>query len=81
VPLLSGIALLRDGQVPVHVGKHRDRLLAVREGRLTWKEYHGWRTRLLEEFEAAYAGTRLPDLPDSGRVEAFLVKARKSMMD
>jgi predicted nucleotidyltransferase len=76
--LLARIAVLREGRVPVHVGGHRDRLLAGRDGRLSWKKYHAWRSRLLEEFEAAWAGTRLPDEPDSGRVEAFLLKARRS---
>src|SRR5947209_7571799 len=47
--LLSGIAVLRDGHVPVHVGEHRDRLLAVRDGRLSWQDYHAWRSRLLAE--------------------------------
>jgi predicted nucleotidyltransferase len=79
--LLSGIAVLREGRVPVHVGKHRDRLLAVRHGRLTWKEFHAWRSELLEEFEAAFAATRLPDLPDRARAEAFLLEARRSMVE
>ena len=78
--LLQGITLLREGHVPVHVGEHRDRLLAVRNGELSWQEFHGWRSRLLEEFEAAAAGSRLPDLPDYGRVEAFLLKARLAAM-
>jgi hypothetical protein len=73
--------VLREGRVPVHVGGHSDRLLAVRRGEVSWKEYHAWRSRLLVEFEAAYAGTRLPDLPDYGRVEAFLLKARRSTVE
>jgi hypothetical protein len=44
-------------------------------------EYHAWRSHLLEEFEAAYAQTRLPDLPDYGRVEDFLLKARRSTVE
>jgi uncharacterized protein len=79
--LLSGIAVLREGRVPVHAGEHRGRLLAVREGRLSWKEYHAWRSRLLEEFEAAWARTHLPDLPDYGRVEEFLFRARRSVVE
>jgi predicted nucleotidyltransferase len=79
--LLSGIAVLREGRVPVRVGEHRGRLLAVREGRLSWKEYHAWRSQLLGEFEAAWAGTRLPDRPDYGRVQEFLFRARRSMVE
>jgi hypothetical protein len=78
--LLSGIAVLREGRVPVHAGEHRDRLLAVRDGRLTWKEFHAWRNELMEEFEAAFAATRLPDLPDRDRAEEFLLRARRSMV-
>jgi predicted nucleotidyltransferase len=77
--LLSGIAVLREGHVPVHAGQHRDRLLAVRDGRLSWKEYHAWRSELLAEFEAAYAGTALPDEPDHARAEDFLLRARTTM--
>jgi hypothetical protein len=55
-------------------------LLAVRDGRLSWKEFHGWRTRLMGEFDAAFAATRLPDLPDRGRAEAFLLKAGRNML-
>jgi predicted nucleotidyltransferase len=79
--LLSGTSVLREGHVSIHVGSNRDRLLAVRRGELSWKEYHAWRSQLLEEFEAAYAGTRLPDLPDYGRVEGFLLKARRSTVE
>jgi predicted nucleotidyltransferase len=79
--LLSGIGVLREGEVPVEVGKHRNRLLAIRDGRVSWKDYHAWRSQLLAEFEAAWAGTRLPDVPDTGRAEAFLLKARRSMVE
>jgi uncharacterized protein len=79
--LLAGIAVLREGRVPIRVEEHRDRLLAVRDGRLTWKDFHGWRSRLMEEFERACAGTRLPDQPDRGRAEAFLLKARSSVAE
>lgn len=78
--LLAGIAVLRKGRVPVHVGECRDRLLAVRDGRLTWKEFHAWRLGLMDEFEAAFAGTSLPDQPDYNRPEAFLLKARASVV-
>lgn len=78
--LLLGIAVLREGHVPVRVEAHRDRLLAVRDGRLSWKEFHAWRSQLMEEFEAVLLASRLPDLPDRGRAEAFLLKARRSVV-
>jgi predicted nucleotidyltransferase len=79
--LLSGIAVLREGRVPVRVEEHRDRLLAVRDGRLSWQEFHSWRSRLMKEFESAAACTRLPEQPDYGRVEAFLLRARRTMVE
>ena len=34
-----------------------------------------------EEFDAAFQGTTLPDRPDYERANAFLVKARRSMVE
>ena len=77
--LLSGVSVLRSGVVPVRVEEHRDRLLAIRRGELPWDEVDGWRLRLHEEFDAACATTQLPERPDYARVNAFLIKARRSM--
>jgi predicted nucleotidyltransferase len=79
--LLSGIAVLRDGRVPVRVEEHRDRLLAVRDGRLSWKEFHAWRSQLMGQLERVRSESRLPDRPDRGPVEAFLLRARRSVVD
>jgi predicted nucleotidyltransferase len=78
--LLSGIAVLREGAVPVRVAEHRDRLLAVRDGRMPWDEVNRWRLDLHKEFDAAFQATRLPDRPDYEAANAFLVKARRSMV-
>src|SRR2546427_2696941 len=59
--LLSGIAALRDGYVPVKVDTHRDRLLAIRRGEVPWKEVDNWRLSLHQEFNAAFETTRLPE--------------------
>jgi predicted nucleotidyltransferase len=74
--LLSGIALLRDGVVIIRVEEHRDRLLAVRNGRVSWQEIDGWRLALHGELDAAYASTRLPERPDYAAANRFLLKAR-----
>lgn len=76
--LLSGITILMDGAVPVRVGQHRDRLLAIRRGKESWQEVNVWRKELHREFDAAWAKTTLPEHPDYDRVNAFLVKARRS---
>jgi predicted nucleotidyltransferase len=76
--LLSGIALLRDGTVIVRVEEHRDRLLAVREGRVPWNEIDTWRLELHRDLDDAYAATRLPERPDYDAANRFLLKARRS---
>ena len=76
--LLQGIHVLREGVLPVRVGRHRDRLLAVRRGEVAWEEVNRWRLALHGEFDAAFAETRLPERPDYERVNAFLVRARRS---
>lgn len=76
--LLSGTAVLRDGEVRVHVGEHRDALLAVRRGEMPWTEVDRWRRALHREFEEAYAATALPERPDYAAANAFLVAARRS---
>jgi uncharacterized protein len=76
--LLSGIALLRDGVLPVEVGVHRDQLLAIRAGAVPWDEVETWRHQLHRTLDEAYRGTRLPDRPDYDAANQFLIKARKS---
>jgi predicted nucleotidyltransferase len=78
--LLSGVTALREGFVPEQVGEHRDALLAIRRGETPWEEINDRRLRLHREFDAAYAATRLPERPDYERVNAFLVRARRSMV-
>lgn len=79
--LLSGAALLRTGELPVRVEAHRDRLLAIKRGEVPWAEVDAWRLALHEEFDRAHAATALPERPDHARVEAFLLAARRSMVD
>ena len=76
--LLSGIAILTDGAVPVRVGQHRDHLLAIRRGKVSWQEVNAWRKELHRTFDEAWAKTKLPEHPDYDRVNGFLVKARRS---
>jgi predicted nucleotidyltransferase len=78
--LLAGVQTLREGFVPVRVEEHRDRLLAIRRGETPWTEVNRWRLSLHEEFDAAYAATRLPERPDYAAADAFLIRARRSMV-
>lgn len=77
--LLTGAATLRESRVPVRVGSHRDRLLAVKRGEVPWPEVDAWRQQLHRDFEHALAETKLPERPDYEVVNGFLVGARRAM--
>ena len=78
--LMSGVAVLRDGVVPVHVGAQRDLLLEIRAGALPWGEVNALRLQLHQDFDGALTFTRLPERPDYARANAFLLKARRAMV-
>ncbi|WP_442484461.1 nucleotidyltransferase domain-containing protein [Aeoliella sp. SH292] len=75
--LLSGIHVLQRGFVPVDVGDHRKKLLAIKTSEMPWDEVEAWRKRLHLEFDKAFAETSLPERPDYERVNEFLLKARR----
>lgn len=79
--LHAGAAALATGEVPVHVGELRDRLLTIRRGEMAWEELEAWRTELHAELDDAYARTTLPDRPDYRRVNDFLDRARRTMVN
>jgi predicted nucleotidyltransferase len=76
--LLAGITALREGVVSVHVGEHRERLLSIKRGEIPLDEIERWRIDLHRQFDEAYEHTPLPDRPDYGRANDFLVRARRS---
>ena len=79
--LLAGIAVLREGLVPVTVPPdQREWLLAIRRGEVPWDEVNRWRLELHRAFDAAYETTALPERPGYERANAFLVRARRSMV-
>ncbi len=78
--LLSGITVLEEGFVPVNVDTHREQLLAIRRGEVDWEEINIWRLSLHKTFDAALTNTALPDHPNYAAADAFLVKARRSMV-
>lgn len=75
--LLSGVAVLRSGLVPLDAGQYRDRLLAVRRGEITWPEVEKWRLALHRELDESLSMTKLPAEPDYERANQFLIKARR----
>ncbi|MBN9387393.1 MAG: nucleotidyltransferase domain-containing protein [Chloroflexi bacterium] len=80
--LLSAITALREGYLPVRVpeGPDRDNLLAIRRGEMAWPAIDRWRLELHRQLEDAFSSTRLPDLPDYGRANTFLIKARRAAL-
>lgn len=79
--LQAGILILRDGEVPVHVGGRREELLAIKRGEVTFEEVNRRRLELHRAFDAAFASTRLPERPDYARVDAYLIRARRAAVD
>lgn len=77
----AGVGVLITGEVPVHVGDHRERLLAVRRGQIEWPQIEQWRAQLQVEFEAAARDTKLPERPDYECVDLFVRRARRLAME
>jgi len=79
--LLSGITVLKEGFVPVRIDeKHHQQLLAIRRDEMPWEEVNAWRLGLHQAFERVYTTTNLPERPNYERANAFLLKARRSMV-
>lgn len=78
--LISGVTTLRENQVPVLVVEHRERLMNIRNEKLSWDEVNDWRLALHQEFDRAYETTTLPDRPDYEWANDYLVRARKQMV-
>ncbi|MFE3454009.1 DNA polymerase beta superfamily protein [Nonomuraea sp. NPDC059194] len=78
--LLSGTHLVERGQPLVDVGAHRERLLEVRRGEMSWEELQAWRASLTAAFERALPRSVLPARPDRAAVEEFLIEVRRSRL-
>ncbi len=76
--LLSGIQVLRNGFVPVDVGSHRERLLAIKREELPWEEIEAWRKELHKEFDRVLEESDLPGRPNYERANEFLLRARRA---
>jgi hypothetical protein len=79
--LYSGIEALRSGQIRIDVGEHREELLAIKAGALSFEEARDRALELDRAFQEAYRGTTSPHQPDYRRVDEFLVWARRRMVD
>jgi predicted nucleotidyltransferase len=79
--LYSGVEALRSGQIRIDVGEHRDELLAIKAGALSFEEARDRALELDHQFQEAYRQTTLPERPDYRRADEFLIWARRRMVD
>jgi uncharacterized protein len=79
--LHSGIHALRTGEILIDVGEHRDELLGIKRGELSFDQVMQQALTLDKQFQAEFERTKLPQQPDFEAVNAFLVKARRSAVE
>jgi uncharacterized protein len=75
--LLSGVAVLKHGFVPLRVDEHRERLLAIRRGEIPWEQVEEWRLSLHAELDRVLETTGLPEHPGYEQANDFLLRARR----
>lgn len=75
--LLSGIHALRTGEIMIDVSEHRDQLLTIKSGVLSFEEVRKLALDLDRQFQAAYETTSLPDQPDFDTINQLLLEARR----
>ena len=78
--LITGAAALEEGGLSIRVERHRDRLLAVRAGQVSWAEIDAWRLDLHRRFEQALGHSVLLERPDYSAANQFLLKARREAL-
>jgi hypothetical protein len=78
--LLAGITVLEESHVPVHVGDHRGRLLAIKRGEVPFDQCETWRRELHNQLDKAFSQTKLPERPDYEAANVWLLRARRSMI-
>ena len=79
--LYSGIAALETGEIRIDAGQHREELLHIRAGELGLEEVKQRAIKLDDRFQEAFQKTSLPEQPDYARVDEFLIRARRRMVD
>lgn len=79
--LYSGIEALGSGQIRIDVAEHRDELLAIKSGALTFEQAQARALELDRQFQEAYRHTALPEQPDFKGADEFLIWARRRMVD
>ncbi len=78
--LLQGIEILRSNELIVKVSEHREQLLSIKRGEMSWEDLNIWRLELHKEFEIAFLKTKLPERPDYEKANEYLINARRKMI-
>jgi uncharacterized protein len=63
------------------VEQYRSQLLDIKFNRISWDEVNQWRLGLHQDFDLAFSQTRLPERPDYEQANAFLIRARRAMVN
>ncbi len=79
--LHSGIAASETGEIRVDVGEHREELLQIKVGGVSFDEVKRRALNLYQRFQEAFERTSLLDQPDFDRVDRFLCATRRRMVD
>ena len=78
--LLQGIEILRSNELNIRVSEHREQLLSIKRGEMSWKDLNIWRIELHKEFEKAFEKTKLPERPYYEKANQFLLYSRRKMI-
>jgi hypothetical protein len=68
--------VLRTGEILLDMTPHRERLLAIKHGEVPWPEVTEWAGDLQRDLADAEATTRLPDRPDTAKIDQLLSRVR-----
>jgi hypothetical protein len=79
--LYSGIAALQTGEIRIDVGQHRAELLEIRAGTVPFEEVKRRALALDEQFQQVFERTALPEQPNYQRIDDFLIRARRRVVD
>jgi predicted nucleotidyltransferase len=79
--MLSGIKILKDGELNPDMGEFRTRLLGIRKGEVALEEAFDWHQRLEIEFARAAETTKLPDEPNVEKANCILLEIRRHHLD
>lgn len=79
--LHSGIHALKTREILIDVGEHRDELMRIRAGKLSFDQIRERAFELDGEFQQVFDHADLPEQPDFQMIDQFLINARKSAID